>query len=160
MGRCWERHGKTKGKSWEKLGDRGQNWEWSGKDPGVMWAYFGNTMGTFMGTLQTPGLNVLQWDGMSYSDNVGTIRDLHGIWKGSTWDTARILKGVVWERDNVSNLAASIEAAPHQSSLGSDHMNKGSQQIQPSPWDPLGPLGAPWGPFIPKVLRGWVPKPC
>jgi hypothetical protein len=44
-----------------------------------MWAYFGNTMGTFMGTLQTPGLNVLQWDGMSYSDYVGTIRDLHGI---------------------------------------------------------------------------------
>ena len=46
----------------------------------------------------------------------------------------------------MSNLAASIEAAPHQSSLGSDHMNKGSQQIQPSPWDPLGPLGAPSSP--------------
>ena len=83
MGRCWERHGKTKGKSWEKLGKTGGQgaklgmiWEGSRSDCG---AYFGNTMGTFMGTLQTPGLNVLQWDGMSYSDNVGTIRDLHGI---------------------------------------------------------------------------------
>ena len=54
----------------------------------------------------------------------------------------------------MSNLAASIEAAPHQSSLGSDHMNKGSQQIQPSPWDPLGPLGTPWGPLGPLHPQG------
>jgi hypothetical protein len=63
------------------------------------------------------------WDGMSYFDYVGTIRDFDGIWKGRTWDTARILKGVVWERNNVSNLAASFEAVPHQSSLGSDQMS-------------------------------------
>jgi hypothetical protein len=43
------------------------------------------------------------------------------------------LKGVVWERNNVSNLAASFEAVPHQSSLGSDQMKDAGQlTIQPT----------------------------